>query len=106
MTTTRSRPWAPARPQAAHDAWLTDQQVEEMARRAFIPHRCTVSIACVGCENTRKLALRITVAARTGDKEFVVDGVPIDSLRQSSELRLYLDDVRTHLRQRGIVFVA
>jgi hypothetical protein len=103
MTTTRTRPWAP--PQLTHDAWLSDEQIEEVARRAFAPNRCTVSIPREGCDSTRKLALRIVVPTRTGEREFVVEGMSIDVLRASKELHLYLDDVRTHLRKRGVVFV-
>jgi len=63
-----------------------------------------VSFHPTGFERSPKLALRIIVAGRTSEKEFFVEGVPADLLRRSTELRLFLDDVRVHLERRGIVF--
>ena len=104
MTTTRTQRRAPPRLDPLHDVPLTDQQIQDVARRAFAPHRCTVSFAPTGLERSPKLALRIIVAGRTSEKEFSVEGVPTDLLRRCSELRSFLDDVRVHLERRGVVF--
>jgi hypothetical protein len=63
-----------------------------------------VSFHPTGFERSPELALRIIVAGRTSEKEFFVEGVPADLLRRSTELRLFLDDVRVHLERRGIAF--
>jgi len=104
MMTTRTQRWAPPRVDPLHDVRLTDQQIQDVARLAFAPHRCTVSFHPTGFQGSPKLALRIVVAGRTSEKEFFVEGVPADMLRRSTELRLFLDDIRIHLERRGIVF--
>ena len=104
--TTRSQQWSPARTPAPQDAWLSDEQIEDLACRAFAPHRCRVSFPSDGPASARRLALRIVVAGGNGNKEFVVEGMRANLIRQSLELRLYLDDVRQVLMQRGVRFTA
>ena len=81
-------------------------KIEELACRAFAPHRCRVSFPSDGPESARRLALRIVVAAGNDSKEFVVQGMRANLIRQCLELRLYLDDVRQVLMQRGVRFTA
>jgi hypothetical protein len=104
MTTARTQRWTPPRLDPLHDVRLTDPQIQDLARIAFAPHRCTVSFQPAGLERTPKLTLRIIVAGRTSEKEFFLEGVPTDLLRRSTELRLFLDDVRVHLERRGVKF--
>lgn len=104
MTTTRTQRWAPPRLDPMRDVRLTNEQIQDVARLAFAPHRCTVSFQPNGLERSPKLTLRIIVAYRTSEKEFLVEGVSTDLLQRSTELRLFLDDVRMHLELRGVVF--
>jgi hypothetical protein len=89
--------------------WLSDEDIEQEAQRAFAPHRCLVRFQTDAFDGSRKVALRIVVStckSRIGEKEFVVEGVRADALRQRTELEQYLDDVRAQLRQRGVPFAA
>jgi hypothetical protein len=104
--TARSQQWLRARTPAPQDTWLSDEQIEELASRAFAPHRCHVSFPSDGRDSARRLALRIVVAGGNGNTEFVVQGMQASSIRQCLELRLYLDDVRQALMQRGVRFTA
>ena len=89
--------------------WLSDDDLEQEAQRAFAPHRCVVRFQTDAFDGSRKVALRIMVSvckARVGEKEFVVEGVRAEALRQREALEQYLDDVRAQLQQRGVAFAA
>ncbi len=89
--------------------WLSDEDIEQEAHRAFAPHRCLVRFQTDAFDSSRKVALRILVStckARAGEKEFVVEGVRADALRQRVALEQYFNDVRAQLAQRGVTFAA
>jgi hypothetical protein len=84
---------------------LTDQAIEEALRTAFAPHRCDVQIQLDAFTQARKLALVIHAAGlRATEREFIVEGIGLDTLRRREALLDYIDDVRGQLKLRRIGF--
>lgn len=86
------------------DDLLSDQAVGEALERAFAPHRCDVAFQTDAFTETKKVALVIRVLHNAGTREFVVEGISVDTLRRPDALLAYVDDVRRQLRQRKVVF--
>ena len=88
---------------------LTDEEIDDAVREALRPHRCAVQFETDAFDGTRRIALQIkvvTIKGKTVDKEYVVGDVRLDGLRRVDALKQYLADVRTHLRNRGVVFTS
>jgi len=85
---------------------LEDEEIERELRASFAPHRCVVRFQRDAFVNGRKIALLIQVhiGSKAEEKEFQVEGVPIDLLRDSRALSEYVDDIRRQLQQRRVSF--
>ena len=91
-------------PGTALSGRLEDDQIEEVLRNAFAPHRCIVKF------DGKRVALRIYVApcrmAMRGmeGRQYFVEGSRIALLRHRDALFQYIEDVRFHLRQHKVTF--
>jgi len=67
---------------------LEDEEIKRELRASFAPHRCVVRFQRDAFVNGRKIALLIQVhiGSKAEEKEFQVEGVPIDLLRDSRAL--------------------
>lgn len=88
---------------------LRDEQIEQLLRAAFSPHRCVVHFVE---RSERNIVRRVTInvyvwtGARADEREFEVGGVPVDTLRAPNALAEYVNEVRRHLQQRRVVFAS
>ena len=85
---------------------LEDEQIERELQASFAPHRCVVRFQHDAFANGRKIALLIQVhiGSNAEHKEFQVEGVPVDLLRDRRALTEYVDDIRRQLQQRRVSF--
>jgi len=85
---------------------LEDEQIERELQASFAPHRCVVRVQHDAFANGRKIALLIQVhiGSNAEQKEFQVEGVPVDLLRDRRALSEYVDDIRRQLQQRRVSF--
>jgi len=90
----------------ADDPRLEDEQIERELQASFAPHRCVVRFQHDAFANGRKIALLIQVhiGSNAEQKEFQVEGVPVDLLRDRRALTEYVDDIRRQLQQRRVSF--
>jgi hypothetical protein len=87
------------------DRQLEDEELKGILQRAFAPHRSIVAFQHDAFSGDTKLALVIQVSGISPRIcEFLVEGVPIESLRRRETLSSYIDDVREHMRERAISF--
>jgi len=88
------------------DERLEDEQIERELQASFAPHRCVVRFQHDAFASGRKIALLIQVhiGSKTEQKEFQVEGVPVDLLRDRRALSEYVDDIRRQLQQRRVSF--
>ena len=90
----------------AGDERLEDEQIERGLHAGFAPHRCAVRFERDAFAAGRRVALLIEV--RSGSKremkEFHVEGIPVDLLRDPKGLSEYIDDIRRQLQQRRVSF--
>jgi hypothetical protein len=76
---------------------LADEEIEEVLRSGFSPHRCAVDFQ----DDGHKIALRVTAL---DGRQFLVECTRADSLRDPGTLLQYVRDVRYHLGQRKLHF--
>ena len=87
---------------------LCDHDLRRMLQGAFSPHRCEARICRDAFSEESKVLLAIQVlgiGSRIGEREFLVEGVPIESLRDRAALLQYIEDVRRELQRRRVPFV-